>query len=294
MNLEKFYDNNYKKLMLIPVVIFLISLFIIYSTYSNTGDIIKKDVSLEGGISATVYTDKLIDLNEVEESIKDRSPKSDVFARQLTEFGTGEAVGILIEASEIEESLLKSILESKVGISLTDDNYSVEQAGSSLGESFYRQMIIAMVLAFAFMAGVVLVTFRTFIPSIAVVSAAGFDILVTVGVLDLFGIRIGTAGIAAILLLIGYSVDTNMLLTTKALKRTEGSLFERMTDSARTGLTMTITTISAVTIGYIISSSYVLKEMFLIIFIGLFVDIFVTYLLNTGLLKWHIERKNEN
>jgi len=292
MNLEQFYNKNYKLLMIIPVVIFILSLMVISSQYSQTGDILKKDVSLAGGISATVYTDKVIDLSLLEEAINAKSPKSDIFVRQLSEFGSSKPLGILIEASEIEEGLLKSILESKIGIKLTDENYSVEQAGGSLGESFYRQMIIAITLAFVFMGIVVLITFRTFIPSIAVVLSALFDIVITIGILDLLGIRIGTAGIAALLLLIGYSVDTDMLLTTKVLKRTEGSVVSRMIDSAKTGLTMTITTIAAVTIGYFVSSAFVLKEMFLIIFIGLLVDSCSTYLMNTGLLRWYM--KNEN
>lgn len=292
MNLEGFYNKNYKLLMIIPIALFLISLVVIGMQYNETGDIIIKDVSLEGGISATVSTNNPIELSEIEEIIKTKSPKSDVFVRELSEFGSNKRIGILVEASEMEENLLKNILEDKLDMKLSEDNYSVEQAGGSLGESFYRQMLIAMVLAFILMAVVILITFRTIIPSIATVSAALIDITVAIGILDLFNVRIGTAGIAALLLLIGYSVDDNVLLTTKALKRTEGSLFARMMEAMKTGLSMTVTTITAVSIGYFVSSSYVLKEIFLIIFIGMLIDISTTYLLNTGILKLYLKRKH--
>lgn len=278
--------------MLIPIAIFLISLVVIGIQYNRTGDIIIKDVSLEGGISATVSTDNPIELGEIEETIKTKSPKSDVFVRELSEFGSSKRIGILVEASEIGENLLKSILEDKLNMKLSEDNYSVEQAGGSLGESFYRQMLIAMILAFILMAIVILITFRSIIPSIATVSAAIIDITVAIGILDLFKVRIGTAGIAALLLLIGYSVDDNVLLTTKALKRTEGNLFARMMEAMKTGLSMTVTTITAVSIGYFVSSSYVLKEIFLIIFIGMIIDICTTYLLNAGILKLYLKRKH--
>ncbi len=176
-------------------------------------------------------------------------------------------------------------------IVLTENNYSVEEAGGSLGESFYRQMVVAIGIAFILMGIVVLIVFRTIIPSLAVISAALFDIVITVGILNLFGVRLSTAGISALLLLIGYSVDTDILLTTRVLKKKEGSVNKRILDAMKTGLTMTGTTIAALGVGFIVTNSPVLKQMFMIILIGLVVDVFATYLTNAGILKWYAERK---
>ena len=71
----------------------------------------------------------------------------------------------------------------------------------------------------------------------------------------------------------------------------EGTVWERIVSSARTGLTMTITTLAAMAVGYIFADSLVLKQMFSIIFLGLIVDIISTYTMNAGLLKWYLERK---
>ncbi|MBT4717506.1 protein translocase subunit SecF, partial [Candidatus Woesearchaeota archaeon] len=161
----------------------------------------------------------------------------------------------------------------------------------SLGESFYRQMAVAIILAFIFMAFVVFVTFRSFIPSFMVVFAAFADMVCTLAFLSLFGFQISTAGIAAILLLIGYSIDTDILLTTKVLKRKDGSIFERLFDGSKTGLTMTITTVVALTVGYFVSTSLVLKQMFMIIVIGLLIDVIMTYAMNAGLLVWYAKKK---
>ena len=91
------------------------------------------------------------------------------------------------------------------------------------------------------------------------------------------------------------SLESKMnVLTTKALRRKEeGALFERMYEGMKTGLTMTGTTIAAVTVGYFVSSSTVIKEMFLIIIIGLLFDIIATYLNNAGLLMMYMRKKNE-
>ncbi len=289
--LEGFYNKNYKKLFLIPIVIFLIAITILVVQYSKTGDIFNRDVSLKGGVSATIHTDK-VDLG-LEEFLNSKFKDADILVRQLKEFGGDKQVGIVIEASDIKEEELKLALEERLGLELSSDNYSVEEVGSSLGASFYRQMIMAIVIAFILMGIVVFITFRALIPSLAVVFAALSDIVVTLAVIDVIGMRVSTAGIAALLLIIGYSVDTDVLLTTKLVKRKEGSIFERLKSAMKTGLTMTITTVAALTIGLFVTNSVVLKEMFLIIVVALIYDVIATYLMNAGLLVWYLERKEK-
>jgi len=153
-------------------------------------------------------------------------------------------------------------------------------------------MLFAIIVAFLLMAIVVLITYRALIPSLAIVLVAFFDMTVTIAAINLIGIKISTAGIAAILLLMGYSIDTNILLTTKVLKRIEGTVRDRIVDSMKTGLTMTSTTIIALSIAYIFSESYILKQMFLIIIIGLLVDVIATYMMNSNILLWYKRNKN--
>ncbi|MFH1638358.1 MAG: protein translocase subunit SecF [Candidatus Woesearchaeota archaeon] len=290
MQLKEFYDKNYKKLTIIPILLVLIALGLIIFNYVQTGNIMQKDVSLEGGVTATISTSASF------EGLKDRLtqslPESEISVRSLSEFGTEEQIGILIEATDVEEEQLTSALKEFFGFELTGENYSTEQVGSTLGKSFYRQMMVAMFLAFLFMSIVVLITFRTFIPSIAVIFAAFSDIVITVAVANLLGIKFSTAGLAALMMLIGYSIDTDILLTTKAIKRKEeGLLFERMFSAMKTGLTMTVTTLVALSAGLFVTESFVIKQMFTIIIIGLIADIIATYLMNAGLLYWYVRRK---
>jgi len=228
----------------------------------------------------------------LEIQLESEFPQGDIIVRRLTEFGSDTQIGLLIEAAEVEEEELKVILENKLNLELTKDNYSVEQVGSSLGNAFYKQMRTALILAFIFMAIVILITFRAWIPALTIVFCAFADMVFVVAVMDFFGMRLSTAGIAALLMLIGYSIDTDIVITTKALKRKEeGSIIDRMASGAKTGLTMTITTITALTVGYFVSQSYVLKEMFIIIILGLIFDMIMTYLFNTGVLIWWTRRK---
>jgi preprotein translocase subunit SecF len=135
------------------------------------------------------------------------------------------------------------------------------------------------------------------IPSVAVIASAFADIFFTIIVVNLLGIRISSAGIVALLMLIGYSVDTDILLTMRALKRENGTLNKRIFESFKTGITMTLTSVGAVLAALLIIGSFssVLSQIFTIMIIGLGFDIFNTWLTNVSIIKWYIlKQKHEN
>lgn len=289
MDFRKIYFNNYKKLFIIPVIILIVAIAFLGYQYTQTGDIIEKDVTLKGGITATIFTSE--SFPDIETQLQDSFPGKDIIVRDITQFGSDQHIGVSVEISDVEQDELKEALEEITGLTLGSENYSLEIVGSSLGENFYKQMVVAILLAFLFMAIVVFITFRVWVPSITVVFAAFADLTITIALLNILNLRLSTAGIAALLLLIGYSIDTNILLTTRVLKKREGTIFEAIKSSMKTGLTMSVTTIVALSVGYFVATSLVLKQMFLIIIIGLLVDIIFTYLMNASVLIWYAKKK---
>jgi len=153
--------------------------------------------------------------------------------------------------------------------------------------------LIAILIAFVFMGIVVFIIFRTFVPSTAVILSAFADILMTLALVNMLGMRMSTAGIVAFLMLIGYSVDTDILLTTRILKRDEGSLNSRIFGAFKTGITMTLTSLFAVVFALFVvrSFSIVLTQIFSILAIGLGFDILNTWITNASILKWYKEKK---
>nr|MBI4156763.1 hypothetical protein [Candidatus Woesearchaeota archaeon] len=291
MDFKEFYFKHYKLFILVPVFMLLISVFIIYSTYNEIGDIINKDISLKGGVSLTIISDK--DTTGLEQYLSQKFNQG--FAvRKLAEFGSDKQIGFVVEASDVKSDDVIKAIEERLQIELDDNNLSIEETGSTLGEGFYRQMLKAILFAFLFMAIVVFITFRNVIPSLAVMMSGIFDLAATIAVLDLIGLKISTAGVAALLLILGYSIDTDVVLTTRTLKRKEGEVNARIINAFKTGLTMAVTTFIALLIGYLITNSYVVKEMFLIIMIGLVFDIIITWIFNAGILKWYLEKKGDS
>ncbi len=159
---------------------------------------------------------------------------------------------------------------------------------------WYAGNIVMLVLALLF--GVVLAVayVRYSIPSAAVILAAISTILFTIATVDLLGMRISTAGVAAFLMLIGYSVDTDILLSTRVLRRSGGSVYDRIMSTVKTGLTMECSTMAAALVALIFTQSDVIREIMTIIFIGLVADVFFTWIQNAGILRLYLEKGEHN
>ena len=290
----EFYEKKYKILLIIPFLILFLSLAqIAYQVYT-TGDFIKKDVSLKGGVTITVPLNKQFDESQVQKQILKEFPGTDIAVRSLK--ATGTTVGIVIEAGidgndKAKVQGLLNAIQDSLKINLSKVDYGIEVIGSALGASFFRESMIALAVAFLFMGLVIFLYFRTPIPSLAVIVAAFSDIVIAVAGINLLGVRVGTAGIAAFLMLIGYSVDTDILLTVRVLKRREGTVMDRIISSIKTGMTETITAIVAVTVAMVITQSEVIRQIMLILLIGLFADMLNTWIQNVGLLRLYVERK---
>lgn len=282
--LKYIYEVHYKKLLVIPFLFIILAIAQISYQVSTTGDFMNRGVTLKGGLSIElphVETTK----EEMSIFLEDSFPDADFDVRK-------EDRGISLEASGVEFEPLKAKLEEKLG-PLSEEDYSKSQTGSSLGRSFFRETFTAIILSFIFMGIVVLITFRVLSPSLAVIAAAFSDLLVTLAIFNLTGMKMSIAGIAAFLMLIGYSVDTDILLSTRVLKHKRGSVMDRIYSSMKTGLTMTFTTMGAVVVALIVAKSETIIQIMTVLFIGLWVDIIMTYLQNVAIIRWYLEKKNE-
>jgi len=288
-NFAKFYDKNYKKFLLITAALIAFCFVFIIVFHVQNGDFIHKDISLAGGTSVTIYNSSL-NVNQLKQDLPQYLGEVDI--RSIKDLVTQEQKAVIIETGKSSD-VAKQALESYLGYNLTEKNSTFEFTNSSLGGSFYRQLLIAILIAFAFMSIVVFIIFRTFVPSAAVVISAFADIFMTLVIVDLMGMKISTAGIIAFLMLIGYSVDTDILLTTRVLKRDEGSINGRIFKAFKTGMTMSITSLVAVLSALIITSSFssVLSQIFTVLAIGLGFDLFNTWVTNASIIKWYAEHR---
>lgn len=272
--------ERYKLLMVIPAMILLLSLG--YVIYLAVGPGLFLDVDLKGGTQISIDSAQAMDTSSIEKVLFAYHP-----AVRSARSITGYTTIIDVDAAANTTDMIARL--NAAGYSF--DSYSAQTVGPVLGASFFTQAQVALVLAFIFMAITVFVVFRIPTPSFYVVLSAFADIVEAFAVSQLVGIKLSLATFTALLLLIGYSVDTDILLTTRVLK-SEGEINDKIRRAMKTGLTMLATTGAALVALFVMNTSSVITQIASVLLIGLVFDAINTWITNAGLLRWYIERKN--
>jgi preprotein translocase subunit SecF len=274
-NIEKYSP---KQLVMLPVVLLIISLAIIGFNVATTGMPVTPGMEFAGGYSYAVTTTQTDDqIRAVFTDYPLVSIKEGISGKQL-QFGP-------MEQAKIDS--LQGVVEK---------NYPQHEAMASIdptfGKSNQSMAVFALILSFIGMSIVVFISFRTFVPSCAVVLSAFADMAMTAAAMSVLGLTLTLGTTAALLMLIGYSVDSDILLTTRVLKR-QGKLNEKLTGAFRTGIIMTSTTFAAAVAMFVVSwfgGVEVMWEISAVLLIGLVADVLNTWLTNVGILKWYVTK----
>lgn len=198
------------------------------------------------------------------------------------------------QKNKVTENIL-SALNSEFGIDVS--NTSINEIAPVLGSTFYSKAIGVVVSAIILIVIVVFLFFREFIPSVAIIACGVLDVLGGIAGMVIFGIPFSMIAIVALLMLLGYSIDTDILLTTKLLKRSDGTPRERCGDAMRTGMIMTTTTLVAFLSMLVVAKLYnigIFFDISTILLCGLVVDIIATWMMNAPILLWYVEKKKTN
>ena len=261
------YDiNRYepKQMVALPAGLFIISVLFLAFNFFTTGMPIEPGIDFAGGISVTVFSD---DSKEDIESYFSGYPLQSI----------GESInnGYYIVFQNMGDDEFRDLTDHVI---LKYPEAKIDQIGETFGKTLQEQALWAILISFVL--------------SVAVVISAISDIIITAAIMDVVGITLSLGTTAALLMLIGYSVDSDILLTTRLLKR-KGKLEEKMYGAFRTGIIMTSTTFTAVFAMFVVSAVgnvVIIRDISAVLLIGLAVDVMNTWMLNAGLLKWYMTR----
>ncbi len=190
-----------------------------------------------------------------------------------------------------KEKLLNSLT-----LSYSIDEIKLEEVSPSLSSLFINKVInIALISAFLAII-VVFLVFRTLVPSLAVLVGATSDLTMALGAMSLFGIPLTLSSFATLMMIVALSLDTDMMLTIKTVKRREGTPRERAYDAFKTGFAMTTTVIVAFAVLTVLGSVTHISTYYQIGAVavaGLIGDLIATWALNAVLVLWYLEGKYE-
>ena len=275
---------DYRLLAIIPVALLLFSVFVLVNQYLTTGEWFQRGIELKGGTMLNIKTEQAVSAARIESALSRDFGK--VIIRGLRGFGE---YGASIEMdSSVNYTAVLSRLESS-GIKAVD--FSVENTGPALSSVFWSQAQMAILLAFIFMGIITFIVFRTLLTSMTTMLSAVADMIVTMAFMQIFGIEFSLASLGALLMMLGYSVDTDMMLNSRLRKETEKGVGERVEGAVKTGLVMTLTSIGAVGALLITPVPEALVEIASILFIGLSADIVNTWMFNSVMLRWYFETR---
>jgi len=271
--------KNYRKLIAIPIIVLaLCSVMLLFQVEKG----LKLDIDLEGGTQITIDSPSSVSEQAIEDVL------SDYDATVRIARGVSGYTVIIEFASDIDSN---DVLDSLKDAGYDFKDYSVQTISPVLGESFFKQARIALILAFAFMAVVILFIFKSPVLSFYTSLCPAFDIIEALAVTQLLGIDLSLAGFAALLMIVGYSVDDDVMVASRVLKRSDVDFDQRFKDGFKTSLTTTVATIVALVTLFVLSLSSVITQIAIVLLIGLLFDFMNTWLFNAGLLRWHAEKK---
>lgn len=187
------------------------------------------------------------------------------------------------------ENQIKPHLFSELGI---EGEYSVpDRMSGVITSTNTEQARNAVIGAAVAMAIIIFIALRHFTSVGSILLVVGLDALGVFGGMALLQIPLSFGSVTGLLLLIGYAVDTNILLSTKVLKRVGGTPRERAADGMKTGLMMSGTSAAALFALNLIMTPPLIKEFSGALVIGILVDMVNTWLLNSGILLRHVEQQ---
>ncbi len=290
--LQNWYDGADKRMLFAISLCMLIlsSGFLYYNMgrergSKQEGEWFLKGMTLRGGNQLTVNIprDEDVDARELELYFDKRGIESEI---RVSTSPTERRLVVRTGPETTEQDMI-DLLEEK-GFEIVD--YSFNRVDPSLAEGFWQQSRLALIAAFIFMGIVVFFVFRDVIPFVAIIYAVSVDMIAVLAIMQLFEIPLTLASFAGLLLVIGYSVDSDVVLVTRVMKRRKGSISHRTFSAMKTTMAMMVTTLSALVVLYITTTAQALREVAVVLIIALIIDFISTWFGNASIIRWWVER----
>ncbi|MBW6409947.1 protein translocase subunit SecF [Clostridium weizhouense] len=230
----------------ISLIIILIGLGFLFTRGLNFG------IDFKGGTQLTIQLKEGIDKQEVDDIIKGYAPDA---VANMVDNNQYE-----VKSGDLDTEKVASIMNELKSKYELDNNalISQDEIGAAIGKELTKNSLIAVLMSFIAMLIYIAIRFEINF-GIAALIATIHDVLITISVYAIFNISVNTPFIAAVLTIIGYSINDTIVIfdrireNFKNMRRSNPieiantSLTETMSRSINTSLT-TLFTIIAVNI----------------------------------------------
>jgi preprotein translocase subunit SecF len=266
----------------IPLAIFAFAAVYLVWVLASGG--LLMDIDLKGGTQISFETQQLPTASAIENALREFDASARV-ARGVTTNAVIVTVAADVNASEVVTQLK--------GAGYDFGSYSEQSVGPALSSSFLQQAELVLMVAFIAMAITIFLLFKSPLPTAFMIFVGFATIVEALSFSQFLGVELSLATFAALLMIIGYSVDDNIMLTTRMLRGAEPDTALRVGGARRTGLTMIGATVAALAAMLLVQASAIITQIATVLLIALVIDLVNTYMLNVGLLRWYMERRDK-
>ena len=321
VNVAEIYRRYYKQLIFVPVIVFGVTLLFLPS--------LKLGIDFTGGISVSFSSKSKVSPDSLADFLKSRLNVSDVsvtpvsggYIVELSYPPELKKVYNLFNAwtekrdrsalTELNKLLGGTIRdENSVDIYVTQyadrvkkriveiirekipdaGNFVVQDIVPVLGAEFWNLMRNVAITAIILLLIAVIFYFRHPVPVLIMLVSGIFDGVAMLSFMGLSNIPLTLSTMAIVLMMVGYSIDTDVVASTFVFKRRkEGDVFKQAERAFFTGATMSVTTLIAMLViygvGFLVRNITVIRMANVMIY-GVLADLIITWLFNTPVLIW--------
>ena len=197
------FNKFYKKFNIISLILILVSLFLLLFKGLNYG------VDFKGGTLIEIRTNK--DSNNIS-IIRDSFNQMNLGDVSVKKFGIETDFIVKFEKQDSNDPKFIENIKSNLSESIGNVDFRrVENVGPKVSTELLRSGIIAIVLSLAAMLLYIWIRFEWQF-SVGAIFALFHDVIITLGIFSLFSLEINLSIVAAILTIVGYSMNDTVVI----------------------------------------------------------------------------------
>ena len=274
--------KNSKKFFGISAVFLIVSLVVFFAKGLNYG------IDFSGGNLFQLKFEKSITLNQINNNLDEIAKTIHQVNPNSRKVQISEDNTVIIRTPELKESEKTEVLDNLKKIGNFEINKE-EKVGASVGEELKTSAILALSIGAVLI--ILYITFRfEFTFAVAAVAALFHDLIIAIGVIALLGYEIDTPFIAAILTILGYSINDTIVVFDRIrenMKRKNRGTFEQCLDKSVNqvmirSLNTSVTTLFAI-IAILVFGGDSLKTFIMTLLIGILAGTYSSVFIATPL-----------
>ena len=196
--------QNSKKFLTLSAIMVILSLSIIFTKGLNYG------IDFSGGNLIQVKYEKPVSLTNLNDILDEAAKNIPQLSGNSRKVQISEGTTVILRTQELTENQKNEVLEdlSKLG---TYEINKIEKVGASVGKELKSSAIYSLLIGAVLIVIYITVRFE-FVFSIGAIVALLHDLIIAIGVISLLGYEVDTPFIAAILTILGYSINDTIVV----------------------------------------------------------------------------------